>query len=110
MIALAVACTIAVGLGLLDMPFGFYTLLRVVLCLASVAGFAAARRRDDHMWLWVYGVLVVLYNPVLPLKLGDKSLWIGLNIVSLGCLWFGAVRFRGALSDHHRKEGRDPHE
>ena len=77
------------------MPFGYYTLLRVVLCLAGAVGVAAARRRDDHLWVWVYGALVVLYNPVLPLKLGAKSLWISLNVISLTCVLFGAIRFRG---------------
>jgi hypothetical protein len=98
MIALAVACTLAVGLGLLDMPFGFYTLLRVVLCLASAVGFVAARRRQDSLWLWGYGVLAVLYNPVLPIHLGAKSLWIGVNLVTLICVWVGALRFRGAIA------------
>lgn len=98
MIALAVACTLAVGLGLLDMPFGFYTLLRVVLCLASAVGFVAARRRGDYLWLWVYGVLVVLYNPVFPVHLGAKSLWIGVNLLTLLCVWLGALRFRGAMA------------
>lgn len=104
MVLLASASTAVVGLGLLNMPYGYYTLLRVVLCLASAVGFAAARRRDDHLWLWVYGALVVLYNPVLPLKLGTKSLWIGLNIVSLASLWLGAVRFRGVMSPTQPRE------
>ena len=97
MIALAVVSTVAVGLGLLRMPFGYYTLLRVVLCLTGAVGVAAARRREDNLWLWVYGAMLVLYNPVLPIKLGSKSLWIGLNIISLGCLWVGAIRLRGTM-------------
>jgi hypothetical protein len=98
MILLAFVCTLAVGLGLLRMPFGYYTLLRIVLCLAGAVGIAAARRRDSYVWLWVYGALAVLYNPILPLKLGNKGLWIGLNIISLGCLWVGAFRFRGTMT------------
>ena len=86
------------------MPFGYYTLLRAVLCFASAVGLAAARRRNDYLWLWVYGTLVVFYNPVFPLKLGNKSLWIGLNVVSLTCQWLGAFRFRRSHAQSSRKD------
>ena len=98
MIVLAAASTLAVALGLFRMPFGYYTLLRAILCLTSVVDFAAARRRAGNLWMWTYGVLAVIYNPILPLKLGDKTLWIGLNLISLVCVWAGALRFRGAMN------------
>jgi hypothetical protein len=97
MTILAAASTVAIALGLLRMPFGYYTLLRVVLCLTSAVGVAAAHRRADLVWLWVYAALVVIYNPILPLKLGSKDIWIGLNLVSLVCIWAGVRRFRGAM-------------
>lgn len=75
MIILAIASTLAIGLGLLRMPFGYYTLLRVVLCLTSALGFAGARSRGDNRWVWIYAVLAIVYNPILPVKLGSKSLW-----------------------------------
>lgn len=105
MIALAVACTCAVGVGLFDMPFGYYTLLRVVLCLASAVGVAAARKRADPLWSWVYAALAVIYNPIFPLKLGSKSLWIGLNVLTLIFVWTGASRFRGVMSEHPSARG-----
>lgn len=98
MIALAAACTIAVGLGVLSMPFGYYTLLRIVLCVTGAVGFAAARRSADSLWPWIYGVAVVVYNPVLPIHLGAKQFWIALNIATLIVFWAGAVRFRGRLA------------
>lgn len=95
---LAAVSSLAVLLGVLSMPYGYYTLLRCVLCLAAALGFAAARRRDDQPWRWAYGAHAVLYNPVLPVHLGAKSLWILVNAGTLVVLWVGAVRFRGALS------------
>jgi hypothetical protein len=105
MIALAVVSTCAVGLGLLAMPFGYYTLLRVVLCLTSAVGFAAARKRSDTLWSWVYAALAVIYNPLFPLKLGSKSIWIGLNVLTLAVLWTGASRFRGEMAESHSAKG-----
>ena|SRR5438093_11567623 len=101
MIVLAAVSTLAVVLGLARMPFGYYTLLRVVLCLTSAVGVAASRRQRDSAWLWVYGVLVVLYNPILPVHLGAKRLWIGVNVLTLIFVWLGAFRFRGLMFEHH---------
>lgn len=89
MILLVVACTAVVVVGLLPMPYAYYGLLRVVLCLTSVVGFAAARRRAEPLWSWAYGALAVLYNPLLPARLGSKTLWIGLNVISLIFVWGG---------------------
>jgi hypothetical protein len=98
MVILAAVATATVVLGLLDMPYGFYMLLRSVLCLTAAVGFAAARRRDDLPWSWAYGALTVLYNPVLPVHLGAKGLWILVNAGTAMVLWIGAMRFRGVLS------------
>lgn len=98
MLALALASTIMVALGLLDMPYGFYTLLRIVLCLTGAVGFAAARGRHDATWPWVYVVIAVVYNPVMPVHLGDKGLWVGVNLLTLVFVWVGAGRFRHALA------------
>ena len=98
MLAFAVVSTVAVALGVLEMPYGFYMLLRAMLCLAAAVGFAAARRRGDLPWTWAYGALAVLYNPVLPVHLGAKGLWILVNVGTLIVLWAGAIRFRGVMS------------
>jgi uncharacterized protein DUF6804 len=98
MMILSVLATSMVVLGLVDMPYGFYTLLRVILCLTAAVGFAAARRRDDLPWTWAYGALAVLYNPVLPVHLGAKGLWILVNAGTLVVYWVGAMRFRGVMS------------
>ncbi len=105
MIVMAVLASAAVGLGLLRMSYGYYTLLRIVLCLAGATGFAAARRSGDAAWPWIYGVTVVLYNPLLPVHLGSKSLWIGVNWITLIAVWAGAVRFRGRLGKQARSDG-----
>ena len=83
---------VVVGLG--RMPFGYYALLRATLCLVAAVGFAAARRANAWSWVWFYGVAAVLQNPLLPLRLGSKSMWILLDIATLVLFWIGALRFR----------------
>lgn len=44
MLLLVVVASLVVGVGLWEMPYSFYMLLRTTLCLTSVVGFIAARR------------------------------------------------------------------
>jgi hypothetical protein len=65
---------VAVAIGLLPLPYGYYMLLRLFLCvlcnyfLASVRGV-----RDGEKWVLVG--LAVLYSPIVPVELGSKPLW-----------------------------------
>lgn len=94
--ALVLVSTLAVLLAMLDMPWSYYRLLRVVLCLTGVVGFVAARRAGLEPWMWFHGVAAVLYNPVLPVELGEKALWTVLNLVTVVGGWRSLAAFEGA--------------
>lgn len=96
--ALAIASIVAVAVGLAPLPLGYYMLLRIVLCLAAAVGFAAARRLHAETWMWIYGVIAVVYNPVLPVHLMSKPFWVVVNLATLPFLWIGARRLGGARS------------
>jgi len=76
---------VAVAIGLLPLPFGYYMLLRVFLCVLCIYFISSVRAvRDREKWVLVG--LAVLYNPIAPVELGSKPLW---SIVSIGTVaWF----------------------
>jgi hypothetical protein len=84
--------TVAVILGLGNLPYGYYMLLRLLLCGISLFLIFGAnlRLRDWHRW--TLGGFAVLYNPLLPVRLGEKNLWIILNIATAVLFW--VVRFQ----------------
>ena len=91
---LVLLSSVAMLAGLGDMPYGYYTLLRILVCLTGAVGFVAARGQRDERWSWAFGVIAVVYNPLLPLKLGSKPMWIALNAATLVCLWAGQAKVR----------------
>jgi hypothetical protein len=99
MIPFAIASTIAVGLAMAPMPYGYYLLLRIVLCVTAAVGWNSSRGSGDRVWPWTYGIATVLYNPVLPVKLGSKSLWMALNVATLVAFWLGALKLRSSGSE-----------
>src|SRR5262249_319379 len=88
----ALAITFAVVIGFADMPYGYYMLLRFALCGFCIycmfgAGFVLA-----HWERWALGAAAVLYNPLLPVRLGEKSIWSALNMATLVLLWVIVAR------------------
>jgi hypothetical protein len=86
-------CTVAVVVGLGEWPYGYYRLLRLLLCGVSLFLLSGdkSRLQDWHQWLLVS--LAVLYNPVIPVELGDKELWAAVNIATIVVFW--SVTLRG---------------
>lgn len=79
-----VLLTILFLVGLADLPYAYYVLLRFVasgVCLYSAVKFKTEWAR------WIFGGLTVLYNPVLPIHLGDKDAWTVINLITIIYMW-----------------------
>jgi hypothetical protein len=76
---------IAVAIGLLPLPYAYYMLLRVFLCVLSIYFISSVRGvRDGEKWVLVG--LAVFFNPIAPVELGSKPVW---SIITIGTvLWF----------------------
>jgi hypothetical protein len=86
---------IAVAIGLLPMPYDYYMLLRLFLCGVSIYYLAGVPGvRDGEKWVLVG--LAVLYNPIVPVGLGNKPLWSIINIATV--VWFWVLGRRAAHS------------
>jgi hypothetical protein len=77
----------AVALGLLAMPYGYYMLLRLVLTIVAAYGLYLTWEPASPL-SWLLIGLIVLYNPIAPVTLGDKGLWTIVNLATLGVFWF----------------------
>jgi Na+/serine symporter len=55
-------------------PYGFYTLMRFLVC--SGTGFTAwmAYREGKEAWAWIMGFIAILFNPLIPIYL-SRSTW-----------------------------------
>lgn len=72
-----------------DLFDGYYMLLRVITCATCV--YSAVKFKTE--WAkWIFGVLAVLYNPVLPVHLGDNGLWSIINLASIAYMWIALYK------------------
>ena len=78
-----VARLVAAGMLLLaplHWPYGYYTLLRLVVC--GVAGYSAyvALASDRVGLAWVLGGIALIFNPIIPIHL-SREIWSVFNVV-----------------------------
>ena len=78
--------------ALLPLPWGYYTLLRVALCMAALYSGVGAWIRNEQAFVWLWGVIAVLFNPLAPFSLG-RSVWTVVDIMTAILFW-GEARKR----------------
>src|SRR5205814_9483062 len=66
-------------------PDSFYTLLRWVCCTVFAYSAVVSFQMKRLLWLCIFGVLVVLFNPIFPLGL-DRNSWIVVDGFSIGVM------------------------
>ena len=77
-----IAPIIIMAIGFLPMPYGYYNLSRLVVCGCSIYFAYQLYQRQDITFVWSFGFLAILYNPIIPVNLYEKQIWMIVNIVT----------------------------
>ena len=77
----AIIAAIMLLLALASWPYGYYQLLRIVVCGTAGYGAYLALQADQHPWLWILGAVAILFNPIFPIHF-DRGVWRILDTVS----------------------------
>lgn len=78
-------CALMLLFGALPMPYGYYTILRLVACI--VFGIAAYSTREvQPLWVsWGYAFCALVFNPVIKVHF-QKEVWGLLDIAAAALL------------------------
>ena len=65
-----------------DFPYGYYTLLRFVVCgVATYVAYFSYQNRVE--WgTWIFGAMAILFNPIIKIHL-DRDLWQFIDLVAV---------------------------
>lgn len=66
-------------------PYGYFTILRVLVCGALVALALRAVSHDFVRWASALGVGALVYNPLVPLHLG-REVWRPINLITIALI------------------------
>jgi len=78
-----VAPIIALAIGILPMPLGYYMLSRLIVSAGALYFAFHFYKQNINFKVWIFGFLVVLYNPILPIHLNEKEIWILVNLPTM---------------------------
>ena len=73
-----------------ELPYDYYTILRWVVC--GISSYLAYKyyESNKNTWTWIFGVIAVIFNPILPVHL-KKETWqiidIGVAILFFISMW-----------------------
>lgn len=66
--------------ALTDNPYGYYHILRWVICGLSGYSVYLAYKNENKVWIWIFGIIAVLFNPIVPIYL-DRESWSVIDVI-----------------------------
>jgi|SRR6516162_1084860 hypothetical protein len=71
----------------------FYTLLRWITCVTFAYSAVTAYRMKKVAWVWVFGILAVLFNPLAPVYL-QRTTWQMIDWAAIAVIVLAGVIFQ----------------
>ncbi len=94
----SVICALLLFIALLHLPIAYYRFLRVVVFIGALL-VVYRNRKDWLFWSILFVGVAILFNPILPIYLYKRSVWMPLDII-VGILFL----VEGFLKKEKRKE------
>ncbi|MGL2965878.1 DUF6804 family protein [Flavobacterium sp. XGLA_31] len=73
---------IALLLALAPLPIGYYTFLRLAVTVTAIFILVREFKKGISLWLILFIITAVLFNPIIPIYLYQKTLWMPIDIVA----------------------------
>lgn len=88
---LLLICTGLLLLALTDLPIGYFTFLRIAITIGAVVVIITEYENGINFWVITFGLITILFNPLIPVYLGNKSAWIPIDLLT--AILFGVKSF-----------------
>jgi len=76
-----IASIVLLVLAIFPWPYGYYTLLRLIVCLTAAMLAWVSYRSQLTQWVWVMVFTAVVFNPVIVVHFG-KELWAVIDLIT----------------------------
>lgn len=76
----SIALVIILLLAVLNLPYGYYTLLRWVVTAGTIFLIWVAYKLEKRVFVWIMTVIAILFNPIAPIYLA-KETWVVIDFI-----------------------------
>ncbi|MDQ0636882.1 putative membrane protein [Pedobacter sp. W3I1] len=77
-----IVCSICCFVAILKLPIEFYTFLRTIVSLGAGLLIYSWIKQKNYALAVVFVLVLILFNPLFPIYLHQKSIWILLDIIT----------------------------
>ncbi|MGO4876575.1 DUF6804 family protein [Pedobacter psychrotolerans] len=77
-----VICAIACFIAILKLPIEYYTFLRTIVSLGAALLIYSWIKQKKYSLAIIFVLVLILFNPLFPIYLHRKSIWIPLDIIT----------------------------
>ncbi len=67
--------------------YGYYQILRIIVCIVSVYGAYKAAKSNEESWAWTLGSIAVVFNPIVPVRLKSIEMWHAIDLITAGIIF-----------------------
>ena len=100
-------CSIACFIAILKLPIEYYTFLRSIITLGAIALIYNFSKQRNYLLTVVFIIVLVLFNPIIPIYLHRKSAWIPLDVI-VGILFLIISFFKKKELKKEEQHEEDP--
>ncbi len=76
-------------IAILPLPYGYYILLRWVVCFSAIFSAWIALGLSKKAWLFLMAIIALLFNPIFPINL-TKGIWVIIDFI-VAILFFVSI-------------------
>lgn len=75
-------CAICCFVGIFRLPIEYYTFLRVLVSVGALIVIYNFLSHKEYNWSTIFIIILIIFNPVFPIYLYRKSLWIPIDTIT----------------------------
>lgn len=83
---ISIIAAILLIIGCFRLPIGYYTFLRIVVCIVAVILLFYPKSESVTYCHIINGLVAILFNPIIPIYLHSKTAWVVIDAATAG--WF----------------------
>lgn len=77
-----IACSICCFAAIFKLPIEYYTFLRTIVSLGALLLIYIWTKQKHFLWAIIFILVLILFNPLFPIYLHRKSIWIPLDVIT----------------------------
>ena len=79
---ISIAAAILLFLAVFHFPIGYYTFMRIGVTITTIYLLSYEVKKGINSWVIILAIISILFNPILPIYLNSKDLWIPIDIIA----------------------------